>query len=414
MHILFVATNLPVPPNNGQSIRSLSIIQALESSGHELTFVSFANKRRSEDLHPLSSFCRSIDILEREMANLTEQADYFRRIRTLLAFGSFSIERFRSDAMREKIQGKLQAGRYDLIVCDGIYALTNVPETKVPIALNCHNVEYVILERYARLERNPLKKYYARIESHLMRIAERRSSYRASLAMVCSEVDLEILRLFRRDLPVFIVPNVVDTDLIHPVESSSLDGTGPVLLFQGGMDWYPNRDAVEFFARAILPRVRAVYPETRFIIAGRNPPIQFVEQFRSDPKIEFTGTIPDMRPYLSAATVVVVPLRLGSGTRIKILEACAAGKPVVSTSLGAEGLDLAAEKEIILADDPDQFARSVVTLLRDPARRDAIATSARKVILERYSHLALKRSLETVISSLAQADDLKAVGEPSR
>jgi glycosyltransferase involved in cell wall biosynthesis len=121
-----------------------------------------------------------------------------------------------------------------------------------------------------------------------------------------------------------------------------------------------------------------------------------------------------MRPYLSAATVVVVPLRLGSGTRIKILEACAAGKPVVSTSLGAEGLDLAAEKEIILADDPDQFARSVVTLLRDPARRDAIATSARKVILERYSHLALKRSLETVISSLAQADDLKAVGEPSR
>src|SRR5271156_4290316 len=180
------------------------------------------------------------------------------------------------------------------------------------------------------------------------------------------------------------------------------------------MDWYPNRDAVEFFARAILPRVRAVFPEARLIVAGRNPPRQFVDQFRSDPKIEFTGTVPEMRPYLSAATVVVVPLRLGSGTRIKILEACAAGKPVVSTSLGAEGLGLAAEKEIILADDPDQFARSVVTLLRDPARRDAIAASARIVILERYSHLALKRSLETVISSLERAHDLGTAGEPSR
>lgn len=414
MHILFAATNLPVPPNNGQSIRSLSIIQALASSGHELTFVSFANKRRPEDLHPLSSFCCSIDLLEREMANLTQQADYLRRIRTLLAFRSFSVERFRSDAMRERIQEKLQDKRYDLIICDGIYSLTNVSETKVPIALNCHNVEYVILERYARLERNPLKKYYARIESHLMRIAERRGSYRASLAMVCSQVDLEILRLFRQDLPVFVVPNAVDTDLIHPVERSSLSRTGPVLLFQGGMDWYPNRDAVEFLAREILPRIRAVCPEVKLIVAGRNPPIHFIEQFRSDLKIEFTGTVPDMRPYLAAATVVVVPLRLGSGTRIKILEACAAGKPVVSTSLGAEGLGLAAEKEIILADNPVQFARSVVALLRDPARRDAIATSARKVILERYTHQALKKSLKMAISSLARADDLKAVGEPSR
>lgn len=410
MHILFVATNLPVPPNNGQSMRSLSIIQALESSGHDLTFVSFANETRPKDLHPLSSFCRSIDLLDREMANLTQQSDYLRRIRALLTFRSFSVERFRSHAMREKIQGKLLAGRFDLIICDGIYALTNVPGTKVPIALNCHNVEYIILDRYARLERNLLKKYYARVESHLMRIAERRSSYRASLAMVCSQVDLALLRLFRQDLPVFVVPNVVDTDLIHPVERSFLNGAGPVLLFLGGMDWYPNRDAVEFFARAILPRVRAVCPDTRLIVAGRNPPSQFVEQFRSDPKIEFTGTVPDMRPYLSAAAVVVVPLRLGSGTRIKILEACAAGKPVVSTSLGAEGLGLAAEKEIILADDPAQFARSVVALLQDPARRDAIATSARQVILERFSHLALKKSLERVISNLEQADDPRTVG----
>src|SRR5271170_7955550 len=116
MHILFVATNLPVPTNNGQAIRSLSIIQALESSGHELNFVSFARRGRPEDLHPLSSLCRSIELLELEMTNLTQRADYVRRMGSLFVFRSFSIERFKSEAMRGKIQEQLQCGKYDLIV----------------------------------------------------------------------------------------------------------------------------------------------------------------------------------------------------------------------------------------------------------------------------------------------------------
>jgi polysaccharide biosynthesis protein PslH len=400
MKILFAATNLPIPANNGQAIRSLSIIQALESSGHQLSFVSFATKGHPEDLHPLSSFCHSIELLEREMTNLTQQADYVRRFGAVLAFRSFSVERFRSGAMRARIQKKLQEGELHLLICDGMFALINVPETKVPIALNCHNVEHVILERYAKLETNPLKKYYATVESLLVRRAERRSCQQASLIMVCSQVDLEILRLLHRDVRAFVVPNVINTNLIRPIEGSSLDSSKPVLLFQGGMDWYPNRDAVEYFIRTILPRVRIQYPETRLTVAGRNPPIKFVEQFRSDPNIEFTGTVPDMRPYLADATVVIVPLRLGGGTRIKILEACAAGKPIVSTRVGAEGLDLRPGKEIILADDPAEFASAIVNLLEDPAQAEAVAKSARAVVLERYDHKTLKKSLDALISSL--------------
>ena len=247
MKILFVAVDLPVPSNSGQAIRNLSILQALESSGHDLTFVCFAHKGRPADLRPLSSFCRSIDILEREMTNLTQRADYLRRIRMLLAFKSFSVERFRSKAMQETIQKQLQKGKHDLIICDGVHALASVPETKVPIAVNCHFFEHVILEQYARLERNPFKKCYARIESRLMRIEERRGSYRVSRAMVCSHVDQRLLHQFRRSLPIFVVPNVVNTDLIHPLERSLTNSTDPVLLFTGQMDWYPNRDAVEYF-----------------------------------------------------------------------------------------------------------------------------------------------------------------------
>jgi polysaccharide biosynthesis protein PslH len=400
MQILFVATNLPLPPNNGQAIRSLSIVQALAASGHDLSFVSFAGKDRIEELHPLSSYCGAVDLLERELTNMSQGSDYLRRAACLLSFKPYSIERFRSGPMEAKIQSHLKKKRFDLLVCDGLYALVNVPKTDVPIALNCHNIEYVIYQRYSRVEENLFKRYYAMAEAYLVRIAERRSCHRAAVAMVCSNDDRETLRQLCPNLSIFVVPNAVDTDSYHPRRGDGSGDAGLILLFQGSMDWYPNRDAVRFFAQTILPLVRAECPNVRFIAAGRNPAADFVAELSGSCGIEFTGTVPDMRPYLSAATVVVVPLRLGSGTRIKILEACAAGRPVVSTGVGAEGLALEEGKEIILADDPAEFARSVVTLLRDPARREAIAGSARAAIIERYGHVTLKRSLETLISEL--------------
>jgi polysaccharide biosynthesis protein PslH len=397
MRILFVSTNLPVPPNNGQAIRSLSIVQALASSGHELTFVTFATSVRAESLYPLAAYCREIDLLGLEVANVSQGSAYLRRARCLLSLRSYSIERFRSRQMQARIQDHLRARPFDLIVCDSLYALVNVPQTATPIVLNCHNVEHLIFERYSRIERNFFKKFYATVERQLIRNAERQSCLRAAVAMVCSNVDRGTLHELQPNVPIFVVPNAVDTDSYRPGESDSSD---PVLLFQGGMDWYPNRDAVEFFVRKILPIVREAVPSIKFIVAGRNPPVDFVGELGTKYGVEFTGTVPDIRPYLSAATVVVVPLRFGSGTRIKILEACAAGKPVVSTTVGAEGLGLESDKEIVVADDPADFARAVITLLGDPSRRNTIARSARTVVVDRYSLPTLKRKLDELLSSL--------------
>jgi glycosyltransferase involved in cell wall biosynthesis len=400
MQILFIATNLPIPPNSGQSLRSLSILQALASSGHELSFFSFASKGRTEDLGLLPSFCRSINLLDREIRNITLQRDYLPRLACLLKLKCYSIERFRSEAMRARIQAQLTGAKYDLIVCDGIYALSNIPKTAIPILLNCHNVEHIILRRYAQIEKNRFKKCYATLESHLMRVAERNGCREITRAMACSEIDREILQKFRPDLPISVIPNVVDTDLIQPMDNSHVKNSDPVLFFQGVMDWYPNRDAVEFFARTIFPRVRDDCPRAKLLVAGRNPPDEFVEQFKSDPKVEFSGTVADMRPYLAVATVVIVPIRIGGGTRIKILEACAAGKPIVSTHIGAEGLDLQPGKEIILADNPAEFARAVVNLLQNPARCNALGKSARAAVVERYSKLTLKKKLDLLVSSV--------------
>lgn len=397
MKILFVSTNLPIPTNNGSAIRSLSIIQALSSSGHELSFVAFAPLSRPESLLPLSEYSRNIVLLERETLNMSHGSDYLQRARCLLSLKPYSVERFRSQKMQATIQDFLKSTPFDVIVSDSLYALVNVPQTTVPIVLNCHNVEHLILERYSQVEQNFFKKSYAAIEAYLIRDAESRSCRRSGLAMVCSSVDREALQLLSAKLPIFVVPNAVDTDTFLPGE---VDNSQAMILFQGGMDWFPNRDAVEFFARNILPLVRAEVPRLRFVVAGRNPPAHFVETLGNQYGIEFTGTIPDMRPYLSAATIVVVPLRFGSGTRIKILEACAAGKAIVSTKIGAEGLDLKSGAEIVLADDPAEFARSVISLLRDRSRRDAIGKAARDVAVERYSHPILKKKLDEILSAL--------------
>lgn len=398
MRILFAGTNLPVPPNNGQAIRSLSILRALASCGHELEFLAAVNKPVPESLEPLSSYCQNIGLVRSDVPNVSHNSNYLRRVICLLSGTSFSIERFRSRKVREAIQHCLDTETFNLIVADGLYSLVNIPSTAVPIALNCHNIEYMIYQRYAGLERSRAKRIYARIESRLILREEERACNRVSLAMVCSRRDRDFLQQMRDDLPVSVIPNVVDTDFFSGVEQRSGDREKrPVILFLGSMDWFPNRDAVEFFASAVLPLVRAECPQVKFVVAGRNPAAAFVSKFAGDHSIEFTGTVPDIRPFLSAATVVIAPLRIGSGTRIKILEASASGRPTVATKVGAEGLDLIESKEILLADEPAQFSGAILELIRDPTRSRAIGAAAREAVIERYSQAALERALTNAI-----------------
>ena len=412
MNILFVSTHVPVPANNGQAIRTSSILQALASSGHRLTFVSFVGIRSTAALEPLSSYCCAIDLTERRLSNVSQGSDYFRRLGCLLLLKPYSIERFRCDEMQAKIRRHLQEAAFDLIFCDSLYALTNVPPTDIPMALNCHNVEHVIFQRFARMEKNPAKRWYARIEGRLVGRVERASCRRAALAMACSEKDRDILRQTAPNLPIFVVPNAVDASWFDNGPARRGSDQRETILFQGGMDWYPNRDAVEFFALNILPLVRLSCPDVKFIVAGRNPPAHFVEKFRNDTAVEFTGTVPDMRPYVSDATVVVAPLRLGSGTRIKILEACAAGKAVVSTNIGAEGLNLQNGTEILLADEPAGFAQSVIALLHDERRRLAIGNSAQAAALLQYTQSNVKQGLDAAIFGLPGQDFSRYSAEP--
>jgi glycosyltransferase involved in cell wall biosynthesis len=277
--------------------------------------------------------------------------------------------------------------------------MINLPaQLAIPLVVDFHNVDYLIMERYVRLESNRAKRLYARLESRKLHEWERGACQRASIAWACSTYDRALLQELRRSLPMFVVPNIVDVD-----EYAADSAEDPrKILFQGGMDWYPNRDAVEFFVAQVFSRIRSQVPDVRFVVAGRNPPEEFRQRLGRVPGVEFTGTVPDMRVEIASAAVCVVPLRIGSGTRLKILEAAAMAKPIVSTRLGAEGLEFRDGKEIALEDEPAAFADAVVKLLSAARDRHRLGQAARKRVEQNYSFPALRASLREALNTFTR------------
>ncbi|OFW37365.1 MAG: hypothetical protein A3F70_18730 [Acidobacteria bacterium RIFCSPLOWO2_12_FULL_67_14] len=280
------------------------------------------------------------------------------------------------------------------MICDGAYNFSNLPKTPgVPVFLNKDDVASVILRRYLAVERSVAKRLYGKIEKHKTARWERSTAARVRLVLACSEVDRRELLDLCPSARITVIPNVVDTDHYSP----SAHSEPCTVLFQGGIDWHPNRDAVEFFLAEILPALRRLVPAVRFRIAGRCPPA-FSQRYQSVPGVEFTGRVLDMRVEIARATVCVVPLRIGSGTRLKILEAGAMAKPIVSTTLGAEGLELNDREDIILADEPRAFAEAVAGLLAARSRREQIGWAARLHVVKHHSLPVFQSSLRHALA----------------
>jgi glycosyltransferase involved in cell wall biosynthesis len=373
-------------------MRTWSILRALAAERHELMLVAFADPCDANGLScpELSKICQRVIQVPHRFKSLSSNKGYAGRAAHLFAQVPYGVAAARSPQMASQLAALLSKNAVDAILCEQTDLLTNLPaQLAVPLVVDFHNVDYLILERYVRFESNWAKRLYARLESRKLREWERRACQRASSAWACSGYDRALLQELGPGLPMFVVPNVVDVD-----EYAADSAEDPrKILFQGGMDWYPNRDAVEFFVTQIFSRIRSQVTDVRFVVAGRNPPEGFRQHLSQVPGVEFTGTVPDMRAEIANAAVCVVPLRIGSGTRLKILEAAAMAKPIVSTNLGAEGLEFMNGEEILLEDDPSAFAAAVVKLLKSPADRKHLGQAARKRAEQQYSFPALSLSL---------------------
>lgn len=377
MHILWLKNELLHPLDKGGRIRTYEMLRRLRDR-HRVTYIALDDGTSTEEQRTRASeYCDELMLVPWRSAPLKG----WRRAMAILAnvFSSlpFAVSPYRATSMTDAIRARCNAGAdgADVVVCDFLIPALNVPDgLPCPVVLFQHNVEAMIWERHTKVATNPILRAYMGEQWRRMRNLEREQCLRFDHVVAVSPEDAAVFREQYGVRTVSSVPTGVDTDFFHP--------TGTVLqranniVFTGSMDWMPNEDGMAWFVEEILPAIRRDVPDATLTIVGRRPSAKVQALGDGRPYVTITGTVPDVRPFLEEAAVVVVPLRIGGGTRIKIYEAMGMERAVVSTTIGAEGLDVRHDEHIILADDPATFAESVIALLRNPARAAAIGQSA--------------------------------------
>jgi len=365
MKILWVKAGKLLPVDTGGKIRSFNILRHLARE-HEVTLLSYYGGRLDAEYETAIAQrlpgTQTIYTAAPEGA-IAQSLDYILR---LPSRAPYAVRKFTHAAVRQQIARRLSDGSLDVAVCDFLSASLNFPvNLAAPVVLFQHNVETMLWRRMAHTEKSALRKLSYSIEARKMSRYETRTLQRFQHVIAVSDHDREAMLSLCPGCPITVVPTGVDTEQYQVVPPASANP--PLIVFTGSMDWEPNIDAVEYFCREIWPVVLADYPAARFQIVGRSPHPRV--QRLASASIEVTGTVPSVTEYLRSATVVIVPLRIGGGTRLKIFEAMAMAKAMVSTSIGAEGLDVTPGRDLLIADDAAAFAASILQFLRDPALR---------------------------------------------
>lgn len=405
MKLLFVTPQLPYPPQKGTTTRNFNIIKNL-SRDHEVHLISFGDSRDYEALATLRGFCQSVEVCDAPARTMSSRLrDLFLNPLPDLAI------RLASLGLARKLRETLLNRRFDVLQIEGlemtwhwkaIWADEKVRSAVGAIVLDEHNAEYVLQQRAFEIDRTMPARwvgaFYSLVQWQKLRRYEADICRRVDAVVVVSEADKEALETITRLPRVAVVPNGVDVDYFKLNEPEA-EEKAPTLLFTGTMDFRPNVDAVNWFCKEILPLIHQEIPEAEFYVVGRDP-LPSVLELGRDPRVFVAGFVEDVRPYFRQASVYVVPMRFGGGIRFKVLEAMAAGVPVVSTTMGAEGIEVESERHLVVADDPDSFAQCVVRLLREKGRRRAMIENARSVIERKYDWRNIVPKLEELYAAI--------------
>ena len=382
MKILWVKAGGLVPPDTGGKIRSYNILREL-ARRHSVTFFSF-HGAHDNDQHPGLK-----DVFDRVVCvplalpapkSSRELSDYAVRLFSSQPYG---ITKFCRREVRQQLRTLLKQEAYDVILCDFLTPAGVIPwDSPIPKVVFTHNVEAMIWKRHYEIAKNPVWKGISWWEWRKMEAAERRYLRLADRVLTVSETDRDAFTPFLPGQTITVVPTGVDVDYFKPMPVEELSNS---LVFTGSMDWLPNEDAIFYFVEAILPLLRPQCPDVFLEVVGRNPSRKLQALAQNEKALRLTGWVEDIRPFLARDSVCIVPLRIGGGTRLKIFEAMAMGKAVVSTTVGAEGLPVQNGENILLADTPNDFAEAVLSLLRDVKQRRRLGTAARTLVEENYS-----------------------------
>ncbi|MBM3321366.1 MAG: glycosyltransferase [Candidatus Eisenbacteria bacterium] len=405
MRILMITHFLPFPPQGGSLQRSYNILKQM-AKRHQVHLVSLSQKA----LHPdKNSLARSIEALKEhcphvKAVNIPSDSSrlqwYLLLLLNLLSPTPYSVWRFRSKQMASEIKRFLNGYAYDVLYFDTIDLAQYLPAgLDTPTVMNHHNVESGLALRRSASERNPLLRLYLRIQGLKIRRYETVHAPRFDLNLAVSEVDKALFESFIPGARFTVIPSGTDTDYFRACDP----GDSKELVFVGGMTWYPNAAGMSYYCRKIFPLIKAEVPNVVMNIIGRSPPRAVQECSLQDSAIRLHGFLPDIREVVGRSSVYVVPLTVGGGTRLKILDAFSCGKAVVSTSLGCEGIEVTPGENILIGDTPESFADQVVRLLRDKKMRERISTNARRLVEDKYGWPIIGERLDMELETLRNA-----------
>ena len=396
MRILVLDEEFPYPANSGKRTRSFNIYCRLATQ-FEIQYLGYgeegstgARALREAGIKPMPVAAR----IPRQRG----LAFYLRLIGNVASPLPYIVTSHFSGAYRAEVRKSVATFKPDLVVCEWTpYAIYVEKLRSIKKLVSTHNVEADIWRRYYENETNGLRRWYIREQWRKVRRFEQAALGWVDGAVAVSEADREYFAQHYPRLRTTVIQNGVDLNyfsvLPQPNQSRHL-------VFTGSMDWRPNQDAVRFFVNEILPLVRKTRPDVEVTFVGRSPP-EDILRLAEVPGVHITGTVDDVRPYVKRSAVFIVPLRVGGGSRLKVLEALAMGRAVVSTTVGAEGLDVLEGEHVALADHPRVFAQTVLALLDDPGRRRRFAANGRYLVEQRYEWDSLADRFAAFIRDVA-------------
>lgn len=398
MKLLVIEPRTLFPMDKGAKILSGNVIAELARE-HEVTvLVNVDPEEPSENTDQMRGLgCNVVPVAWREVPNFTARF-YLELARCLLTGQLYAVKKYCTAALKERAEELARSGAFDVVVCDTISAsMPDVDFGPLPCVVISHNIEHRLRERQAA-RAGGLKAAYLRHYARKTRKFEVRSYRAADHVAAVSPVDAEFIRDDLGVAHVTALPPGVDTEYFSPQGAES---PWPEIVFTGSMDWQSNQDAVCFFAEQVLPSIRESVPDVRFTVVGRRPPPHITRLAEADPDhITVTGTVPDVRPYLARGWVAAVPVLFGSGIKIKVFEAMAMAKPVVVSTIGAEGLPLTNGVDSFVVDGPKDMAAACVKLLSDKDLRNRIGDRARRTVLDGHDWAAVAAKLADICKSV--------------
>lgn len=383
MKILFISQRFVLPMDTGGKIRTGKILEKL-SQQHEITMISNVESPRDDAyLDQVACLCSRFVIVPWKEVRRGSLFFFIRLFFQMFSLHPVSALNTDSRAMRDAVECEIRDHDYDVILCDFVQSALLLRNVSHPhMVLWQHNVESEIARRHVEQASNPVARLFWWLQWRKMFRYERRECNRFDTVIAVSEHDAaEFSRLYGVSQTVAI-PTGVDIDYYSQAEPVA--GPPHSLAFCGSMDWLPNEDGMVYFIKEVLPLIDTALRDVDVVVIGRCPTKRLKALAAKNPRIRLTGWVEDTRPYLNDASAVIVPLRIGGGTRMKIFEAMAMGKAVVSTTVGAEGLPVEQGREIIIADTAEAFAAACIQLLENAELREALGQRAHDHVVENF------------------------------